>query len=852
MKHRYHVTGMSCAACVSHVERAAANALKKENINGEVTVSLLTSSMTVETDGADAAALDRALIREITHTGYGAARVDEKTEDTVRTAAEQSEKEKEQLKKSWYRFAASALLCILLMLVTMGPMVGITLIRRPVASALVQLILTVPVLVINRSYITGGVRALLHLSPNMDSLVAVGSLSSLLYGLFGMGQMIVYQAAGETAMVQGLSHHLYFESAAMILTLVSLGKNMEKGARVRASSAIRRLVTLLPRTAIVVRNGNQQELPLSALQPGDVVLCREGETVPVDGVIVSGVGSINEAALTGESIPVDKGEGDTVHAACTLVEGSITVRAETVGEGTVLSHILRLLEDAAASRAPVARLADRISRYFVPAVLVLSLLTFIIWLVIGRNVAAALRFAVSVMVISCPCALGLATPTAILVATGRGADIGVLFKSAEALEQLHGVRTVALDKTGTMTEGKPEVTGLAAWGEATKDELLSLAAAVEQHSTHPLSIAITQHALLHGLTLPPTKAFCSRIGEGVTATVHDNICLVGKPSLLQAHGLSDRISDGMRAQADAWGAEGKTVVFVAHGTRVLGLIALADRIRDDTSAALSRLRGMGVRSVMLTGDNERVAAAVAARTGVDDYRASLLPGDKEGAVRSLAAEGLLAMVGDGINDAPALSRADVGMAIGAGTDVAIDCADIVLTQSRLRSVADAIALSRHTMRVIGQNLFWALLYNSICIPVAAGALASLGVVLNPMLASAAMSLSSVCVVLNSLRLRRVPLDRVPLGGVPRAKASKKSKKIISSKEDIQKMQQNVTLSVKGMMCPHCVAHVKKALEAVSGVEKADVSLENASAVVTGSADRAALVAAVKDAGYECG
>ncbi|MBQ3497275.1 MAG: heavy metal translocating P-type ATPase, partial [Oscillospiraceae bacterium] len=589
-----------------------------------------------------------------------------------------------------------------------------------------------------------------------------------------------------------------------------------------------------------VQDGKEIEVPLSAVQKGDIVLCREGSLIPVDGEIVKGAGSVNEAALTGESIPVDKMQGDKVHAACTLVEGSMLVRADEIGEGTALSHILHLLEDAAASRAPVARMADRISTWFVPAVLGISLVTFIVWLFIEKNVTTALQFAVSVMVISCPCALGLATPTAILVATGRGAERGILFKSAEALERLHEVQTVAMDKTGTMTEGHPEVTDIVALSGIDQNNLLALAAAVERHSTHPLSTAIVQRAREQGIEIPLSTDYASVIGQGVRASINDKICLVGKKALLETNGIDASELEMAQKTVDTLGAQGKTTVIVAYSAQLLGVIALADRMREDTPEAIKHLHDMSVSTVMLTGDNERVAAAVAQRAGVHELCASLMPGDKEGIVRELSAKECVAMVGDGINDAPALSRADIGIAIGAGTDVAIDCADVVLMQSSLCGVADAISLSRRTMLCIKENLFWALLYNTICIPIAAGVLSRVGIELNPMLASAAMSASSVCVVLNSLRLRRVRLDATLL-------TKKKNNHKKQYEKEKQQMENNtITLSVNGMMCPRCVAHVQKALEGVEGVEEVSVSLEGASATVKTKegVKREALIAAV--------
>ena len=880
-KYRYDVTGMSCAACVGHVERAAKKALDTlisqtdkndaEQSTCQITVSLLTSSMNIELDDTIAEKIgkdriDKSLLNEISHAGYHVSAA-EGGLVKKKNAKDNAKQQKQELRRSWLRWMLSAALTLVLMVFSMGPMFGLSLIQHPLGLAIVQLCLTLPVLWLNRRYFTGGFRALFHFSPNMDSLIAIGSGASALYGVFVLIRMIAALTGGHEHLLHDLAHDLYFESAAMIVTLVTLGKNLEKGARIRASSAIQKLATMLPETAIIVHNGQEREVPLSAVRVGDVVLCREGALIPVDGVIVAGAGSINEAVLTGESIPVDKTVGQQVHAAGTLIQGSLSVRAEKVGEGTAMSRVLQLLEDAASSRAPVARLADKISRWFVPSVLLISLITFICWIVLTKNVTQALQYAISVLVISCPCALGLATPTAILVATGRGAELGVLFKSAEALEKLHAVHKVFLDKTGTMTQGQPEVTdciicplqnrqsfaddeGLSHLGGRMED-VISLAAAVERHSTHPLSEAICRYAKQNQISYPESSDYHSVIGEGVSAAVYGKICLIGKRTLMQKNGISKQDIAWFDGINEHLGRQGKTLVCVAYDKNVIGAIAMADSIREDTPAAVRRLSNMGVETVMLTGDNEVVAAAVAQQAGVSDYKASLLPTDKERIVREMGENATVAMVGDGINDAPALARADVGMAIGAGTDVAIDCAGIVLTKNTLHSVADAIALSRRTMSCIRQNLFWALLYNSVCIPVAAGALSTLGLSLNPMIAAGAMSISSVCVVINSLRLRRTSLDHMP---------HKKYNKALPQKNEEQKIKeifpmkdQNIVLSIHGMMCQHCVAHVKKALEAVEGVISVDVSLENKSAQVTvqEGVDQATLVAAVVNAGYEC-
>ncbi len=868
-KYRYEITGMSCAACVSHVEAAARRALCRllpKNESCEVTVSLLTSSMSIEINretmesiGKDR--IDKALSSAIGAAGYGACPMTQGQIHTRKNESQKMEQQKKEIRGHWLNWLLSALLTLVLMTVSMGHMIGIVLIQNELLSGIVQFILTLPVLYLNRRYFIGGFKALFHLSPNMDSLVAIGSGASMLYSTL----LVAYVAAGQSG------HHLYFESAAMIVTLVTLGKNLEKGARIKASAAIEKLAAMLPKTAIVVRDGQNKEVPIEDIQVGDIVLCREGDLIPADGVILSGECSVDESTLTGESVPVDKRAKDKVHAACTLVEGSATVVVEQVGEGTTLSHVLALLEDAAAGRAPVARLADKISKFFVPAVLLISLATFVLWMFIDRNIASALKFSISVLVISCPCALGLATPTAIMVATGRGAGIGVLFKSAEALERLHSVKTVYIDKTGTLTQGTPEVTDCLPSPEASalffeqdaKQNLIQYAAAVEANSTHPLSRAICRFADRQGVNLLPSSDYRSVIGEGVMAKVNSNICLVGKPSLMQKNGFDEQQLHWFLQTQKSLEQKGKTVVCVSFGEHILGAIALCDSIREDSCAAVERLKKMRVEPVMLTGDNEKVAAETAKSVGIDTYFAGLLPADKENMVGSMSKRGAVAMVGDGINDAPALARADVGLAIGAGTDIAIDCADVVLTKSTLHGAADAISLSRHTLRVIRQNLFWALFYNSVCIPLAAGALHPIGIDLNPMIASAAMSLSSVCVVFNSLRLRRLSLGKWEENEVKKEtekviKQQNNATKIIENKEEKEPlpMQQNekqYELKIGGMMCKHCVAHVKRTLEAIDGVISAEVSLENASATVKVKEEtqKQALIDAVRAQDYEC-
>ena len=860
-KYRYEIKGMSCAACVSHVEYGARRALDRlmsEHEYKTVTVSLLTSSMIIEIDGEalqriGKEAIDQEICSSIEAAGYGACPIAKGQMHSAKNEDEKTKQKKQEMRKNWISWSVSAAITLALMVVSMGHMIGIVLIENELISAIVQLLLTLPVLYLNRRYFIGGFRALFHLSPNMDSLVAIGSGASMLYSLI----LVVGMAAGYG------SHHLYFESAAMIVTLVTLGKNMEKGARFKASAAIQTLASMLPKTAIIVQDGQHKEIDIAQIKVGDVMLCRQGDLIAADGVILSGACSVDESTLTGESVPADKKAGDRVHAACTMVEGSVTVQVDRVGEGTTLSHILALLEDAAAGRAPVARLADKISRFFVPAVLLISMLTFVFWMIFSQNLADSLTFAISVLVISCPCALGLATPTAIMVATGRGATMGVLFKSAEALEKLQGVKTVYIDKTGTLTKGSFEVTDCLPsptckerFGAQAEEKMIGYASAVEANSTHPLSRAVCRFADRAQVKVMDSADYRSVIGQGVMATVNSNICLVGKVSLMKENGIDEQGLLWYGEIQKKWETEGKTVVCIAFDGQVMGAIALSDSVREDSLFAVERLKKMKIEPVMLTGDNPTVAAATAASVNIDTYFASLLPTDKENIVASMSRRGAVAMVGDGINDAPALARADVGLAIGAGTDIAIDCADVVLTKSTLQSVADAISLSRHTLKIIRQNLFWALFYNSICIPLAAGVLHPVGIHLNPMIASAAMSLSSVCVVFNSLRLRRISLGDQNKEKI--RKQQNEQDQLIQKpiEKEIFEMNQNekeYVLSIKGMMCKHCVAHVQRALEAVEGVLSVQVSLEKANATVKVQehVSKQTLIDAVRAQDYEC-
>ena len=853
-KLHYEIKGMSCAACVSHVERAIGSVLGEGDL---FTVSLLTNSVSIDLkdENTDEKALEKQLASAVKGAGY--------------TLLTEQDKAKEKPKKTSdfviarRRLILSACFTVAVMYLAMGGMIGLPIpsflkgTENAIWMAAAQLLLTVPVLIINFKFFRNGFRALIHRAPNMDSLIAVGSGASVVYGLVAI--VLILCADGDETVIHPLLHDLYFESAAMILTLVSLGKLLESRAKDKASDAVRSLASLAPQTASVLRDGKETVVSVEEIKKGDLLLIRVGEWIPVDGEVVGGEGSADESALTGESMPVEKAVGDRVRAACVLTSGFLTVRAEQVGEDTSLSRIIRLLEDAAASKAPIARIADKVSAVFVPIVMAISALTLIVWLIAtGGEWEQALRSAIAVLVISCPCALGLATPTAITVGIGRGARSGILFRNAEALEKLCGVRTVLLDKTGTITEGKPSLTDLCAYG-VEPEVLLSLAAAVERQSPHPLAAAVVRGAEEMGVEIPEATHFQSLTGVGAQAEVDGKVCRVGKPT--EAFSMDaeenkttcalDGTVGGVRVKhydgtlsvgADfaALEEEGKTAVAVLLDGKVCGILGISDRIRADSAAAVAALQGEGVSCMMLTGDNARTAAAVAAEVGLDGYRASLLPEDKEKIARETSESGVsCAMVGDGINDAPALVRADVGIAIGAGTDVAIDCAGVVLSGSSLSGVVEAYSLSRASIRIIKQNLFWALCYNAVCIPVAAGVFYPLfGWQLSPMLASAAMSFSSVCVVLNALRLRKIKLLKGDSQDMLFA-----SKTVVYS------------VSVEGMMCPRCVSHVKDALSAIKGVKDVSVSLEEKKAVVTakeGAVTPDLITSTIQSAGYTPG
>ena len=848
-KLRFGVKGMSCAACVAHVEHAAAKICGKENVN----VSLLTNSLTVFCeDTVSEDKLAKELKKSLSSAGYGLL-----TDEDLKTTSPEAE-----YRRGIKRLIWSGILTLLLMYVAMGSMMGLPIPKavteNGVLFGLIQLALALPVILLNFRFYRNGFFALFHRTPNMDSLIAIGSSASLLYGIVAVVLMGVGYATDNHSLVHEYYHNLYFESAAMILTLVSLGKTLEGRAKANAANAIGELAAMMPEVALVERDGTPVEVSLSEIEVGDIVILRAGETVPVDGTVLDGIGAIDESAITGESMPVEKKQGDAVTAVCTLISGSLRIRAEKIGSETTLSRIIGLLEDAASSKAPIARLADRVSGIFVPAVIGISVLTAVLWLILARDVSLAFQCAISVLVISCPCALGLATPTAVMVGISRGASLGILIKSSEALENLHSVRYFLTDKTGTLTEGHPTVTDLIPLS-GSEEELLRVAFGAEAFSTHPLASAIVRAAQEKNIVFPKVEASETSVGMGIFAQVGGKSCFVGKPEFLAENGVSLGEEQKLANIMEGLENEGKTAVCVSLDGTLLGVIGIADHLREDSVRALQSLKKMKIEPIMLTGDHERTAKAIAAQCEIG-YYARLLPADKEQKIREYSKKGRCAMVGDGINDAPALASADVGIAIGAGTEVAIDCADVVLTNNSLEDAVTAISLSRATMTCIKQNLFWALIYNAICIPIAAGVLyPAFGIALSPMIGSAAMSVSSVCVVLNSLRLRRVSIYGDSGAKRSRGQTSKKSIKNVKNKiiqqEEEQEMfgkTKTVTFGVEGMMCNNCKAHVEKALGELKGVKKAeaDLNAKTVTVLVKDSVEESTLKDAVTKAGYK--
>ena len=832
---QYTVTGMSCAACSARVEKAVS---KVPGVTA-CSVSLLTNSMGVEGTASQA-----DIIKAVVDAGYGASVKGEETAAaSVSYQAEEealADHETPVLKK---RLLASLGFLMVLMYFSMGHMmwgwpVPAFFENNHVAMGLLQLLLAAIVMVINQKFFISGFRGLLHKAPNMDTLVALGSGASFVWSTYALFALSDAQLRGDMDGVMTYMHEFYFESAAMILTLITVGKMLEARSKGKTTDALKGLMKLAPKTAVVLRDGKETTVPIAQVRKGDVFVVRPGENIPVDGVVLEGSSAVNESALTGESIPVDKETGDLVSAATVNQSGFLRCEATRVGEDTTLSQIIKMVSDAAATKAPIAKIADRVSGVFVPAVITIAVLTTFGWLLLGETLGFALARGISVLVISCPCALGLATPVAIMVGNGMGAKNGILFKTAVSLEETGRVEIVALDKTGTITKGEPVVTDLLPAEGATEMELLSMAGSLEKKSEHPLAKAVLKKAEEEPVTISEVSEFTALPGNGLSGRLNGEELLGGNLTF-----ISSRVTvpETIKKEAQTLAGEGKTPLFFAKGGRLAGIIAVADTIKEDSPKAAKELQNMGLHVVMLTGDNERTAKAVGAQAGVDEVIAGVLPDGKESVIRSLKSKGKVAMVGDGINDAPALTRADIGIAIGAGTDVAIDAADVVLMKSRLSDVPAAIRLSRATLRNIHENLFWAFFYNIIGIPLAMGVWIPLfGWQLNPMFGAAAMSLSSFCVVSNALRLNFFDMYR-----------SDRDKKIKEKKKKETKTMEK-TLKVEGMMCEHCEARVKKALEAVPGVESAVASHKDGTAVVTLSQDvpYETLKKAVEDQDYK--
>ena len=837
---QYTVTGMSCAACSARVEKAVS---KVDGVTS-CSVSLLTNSM-----GVEGSATDAQIVEAVEQAGYGASPKGTATEsenDKANNSLEQLKAAQDALvdretPKLVNRLIASLIFLVVLMYFSMGHMMwGWPLPEffdgNHVAMGLLQLLLTVAVMVINQKFFISGFKGLIHGAPNMDTLVALGSAASFGYSVYALFAMTAAQVKGDMDAVMSYMHEFYFESAAMILALITVGKMLEAHSKGKTTDALKSLMQLAPKTATVVRDGVEQEISVDAVRKGDIFVVRPGENIPVDGEIIDGTTAVNESALTGESIPVDKQPKDTVSAATVNQSGFIKCRATRVGEDTTLSQIIQMVSDAAATKAPIAKIADRVSGVFVPAVITIAIITIIAWLIAGETVGFALARGISVLVISCPCALGLATPVAIMVGNGKGAKSGILFKTAASLEATGRTQIVALDKTGTITSGEPKVTDIVpdeTFFEGTGNnagKLLAIAASVEAKSEHPLAKAIMERAKTDEIAVAEVTDFSAVVGNGLTAMLAGKMIKAGNLAFVSKF---VKVSDDMRAKAVEFSKEGKTPLFFAADDRLCGIIAVADTIKEDSPEAVRQLKNMGIRVVMLTGDNEQTANAIGKQAGVDEVIAGVLPDGKEAVIRKLKKQGRVAMVGDGINDAPALTRADMGIAIGAGSDVAIDAADVVLMKSRLIDVPAAVRLSRATLTNIHENLFWAFFYNVIGIPLAAGLwYPLLRWKLNPMFGAAAMSLSSFCVVTNALRLN---LCRVYDPKHDR-KATPDRKNKTDKPNESEEKSMTKTMNIEGMMCGHCEARVKKALEALDAVSEAAVSHESGTAVVTLSSD----------------
>lgn len=865
MKQKFDVTGMSCASCSAHVEKSVSKVAGVQ----EVQVNLLTNSMTVVYD--DSVTSSGEIVSAVEKAGYGACPIQRQASLQAYSSLPVSRedpalKEQKEMKR---RLIISLVFLIPLFYLSMGHMMGLPIPwffqgeENALAFAFTQLLLCLPIALVNRHYFTGGFAALWHRSPNMDSLIGIGSAAALVYGVWAIYQIGFGLGHGDLHLVHEYSMDLYFESAGMILTLITVGKYLESRAKGKTSQAITKLINLAPKTAVRLTDGVEQEIPLEMVQAGDILAVKPGQSIPTDGRVAEGLSAVDESAITGESIPVEKQPGDPVTGGSINQSGYLKIEATKVGGDTTLAQIIRLVEEASSSKAPISKLADRVSGVFVPIVISIAVLAIIVWLLVGEPFSFALSIGISVLVISCPCALGLATPTAIMVGTGKGAENGILIKSAEALEVAHSVSAVVLDKTGTITEGKPHVTDLVDVGRV--PNLLQLAASLEKNSEHPLAAAIVAEAQKQNLSLLPVEDFVSEPGKGIRGRIKGKIYLAGNQKIIEENGVDIR---ALERPAARLAEEGKTPMFFAQDGQAIGIIAAADIIKPTSAQAVAEWKAMGIDVVMLTGDNERTAAAIQKQVGITRVVAQVMPQDKEKEVRAIQQSGKkVAMVGDGINDAPALTAADVGIAIGAGTDIAIESADIVLMKSDLMDAVTAIQLSKATLRNIKENLFWALFYNSLGIPLACGVFFFLlGWKLNPMFAAAAMSLSSVFVVSNALRLKFFRSKfSAPAAGAVNEKASKGihvENLILPKPEELQNQLENKEnkgefamtekiMKIEGMACGHCSARVEKALNAIDGVSATvDLEAKTASITLTKPVDDQVLIKAVTDAGYE--
>ena len=879
MKERFDVTGMTCSACSSHVEKSVGKLTGVENVS----VNLLTNSMQVEFDENK---LDTAgIIKAVEDAGYGAAVKDEHAKSGAKTSGQSGSQEnnglsavEQNVKNMKRRLIVSLIFWIPLMYVSMGhmiyqwlniPMPPFTMNflhgnENAITYAFTQFLLLLPILIANQKYFKNGFKTLWHRSPNMDSLIAIGACAAILYGIFAIYRIGYAMGHGDMMVVHQYAHDLYFESAGTILTLITIGKYLETKSKGKTSEAITKLLNLAPKTVTAVRDGVEQVVDAADVEKGEIFLVKPGESVAVDGIVLEGKSSFDESAITGESIPVPKQEGDTIVSASINKSGLIRAKATKVGEDTTIAQIIRLVEEASSSKAPIAKMADKIAGVFVPAVITIALITGVIWLISGATFEFAMSTAIAVLVISCPCALGLATPVAIMVGTGKGAENGILIKSGDALETAHQIDTVVLDKTGTITQGKPVVTDIicAAGKNADKTQLLQIAGSLEKGSEHPLAEAIVNYCLTNNISLEKVTDFNALFGKGIEGTVSGTHYYAGNEKMMEEKGIS--LSTEQKNQIQALAKQGRTPLLFADEKQFLGIVAVADVVKPTSKEAVQKFRDYGIHVIMLTGDNEVTAQAIKEQVGIDEVVAGVLPTQKEEKISALKQAGhKVAMIGDGVNDAPALASADVGIAIGAGTDVAIESADIVLMKNDLLDAVGAVKLSKAVIRNIKENLFWAFFYNSIGIPLAAGVLYPLfQIKLNPMFGAAAMSLSSVCVVSNALRLRWVKLhDAKKTQSEPYQDVAASTiadinqhnaldNNIKSTNNDKGESTMTTTISIEGMMCAHCQAHVEKALKEVAGVTEVTVSLENKNAVVTGDASVEALKQAVVDAGYE--